>query len=123
MTDTFTAFAPGGSTIDAGGFKHAAYDSQGDVSGKVQRGSQSGVDVDQRLYRIGDTERPVLAGALHIPLFAPLPTAGPVGVGWEYECTAVGPLSDPILLGRRFLVVGVPFKSFATARRLDVVEL
>jgi hypothetical protein len=30
---------------------------------------------------------------------------------------------DPALLGRRFQVVSVPAKSFATARRLDVVEV
>jgi hypothetical protein len=123
MSDTFRAYAPGATTVDVDGFKHPGYATQGDVPGKVQGGSQSGDDVDQHLFRIGDTERPILKGGLHIPIESPLPTAGPFGVGWEYECIAVGPQSDPILLGRRFLVVGVPFKSYATARRLDVVEL
>jgi hypothetical protein len=52
-----------------------------------------------------------------------VPTAGDQGIGWEYLCTAVGAHDDPTLLGRRFLVVNAPAKSFATARRLDVVEV
>jgi hypothetical protein len=52
-----------------------------------------------------------------------VPTAGDQGIDWEYLCTAVGAHDDPTLLGRRFLVVNAPAKSFATARRLDVVEV
>jgi hypothetical protein len=65
----------------------------------------------------------VLRAGLHIPISSDLPTAGDRGVGWEYEVTAIDSFDDPTLLGRRFLVVNAPAKSFATARRLDVVEV
>jgi hypothetical protein len=44
-------------------------------------------------------------------------------VGWEYVLTELGPLTDPSLLNSRWLVVDAPAKSYATARRLDVVRL
>lgn len=126
MGDTFRAFAPTARAKNAAGYESQAYAAQGDTVGKVQSrssGSGAGSDVSSRSVDIGGVIRPVLEGGLHIPLSAPVPVAGPVGTGWEYECIAVGPLSDPTLMGRRYLVVGVPAKSYPTARRLDVVQL
>ena len=81
-------------------------------------------DSGTRYVNIGGVERPVIDGGLHIPLSAPVPVASEQrGQGWEYEVTALGPADDPALLGRRYLVISVPAKSFATARRLDVVEV
>lgn len=92
--------------------------------GKVQSGSKSGGDTATRFVRVGGVELPVASGGLHIPLGAPVPVAGEqVGIGWEYIVAAVGPYDDPALMGRRFRVVGSPAKSYATARRLDVVEV
>ena len=67
---------------------------------------------------VGGVERPVVEGGLHLPLDAELPA-----IGWHDICTAVGPSSDPALLGRRWEVVDVPAKSYATARRLDVAQI
>jgi hypothetical protein len=123
MTLTFTAYSPNGTTTDGDGYEVPAYASEGATPGKVQGPSSSTADTPTRTVNVGGAERPVLAAGLHIPVAAPVPLAGLYGIGWEYLCTAVGPNDDPALLNRRYLVVGVPAKSFATARRLDVVEV
>ncbi len=113
--DTFTAYSPNGTTTDANGYEVPAFASQGSTPGKVQARTRQG-DTNVRTIRVGDVDRPVLEGGLHIPLSATVPS-----VGWEYVCTAIGSLSDPALLNRRYRVVDVPAKTYATARRLDVV--
>lgn len=124
MSDTFMAYAPNGEfTTDAHGDQVPDYDPMGSTFGKAQGTSAVGKDSVTRTVVIGGVDRPVVEGGLQIPLSAPLPVAGPRGTGWEYVCTAVGPLSDPALLGRRWLVENVPAKSYATARRLDVAEV
>ena len=122
MTITLAAYSPG-TTTNGDGYEVPAYASEGSTPGKVQGGSAATADAATRTVEVGGVVRPVLEAGLHIPISADLPTAGQYGVGWEYEVTAVGAYDDPTLLGRRFLVVSAPAKSFATARRLDVVEL
>lgn len=122
MTDRFTAYSPNGFTT-VSGIKTQQYADEGSTLGKVQGGSQAVADTAIRYVTVGGVSRPVIEGGLHIPVSAPVPTAGDRGVGWEYECTSVGAVSDASLVGRRYLVVNVPAKSFATARRLDVVEV
>lgn len=124
MTLRLTAYEPNGTTNDADGYEVPAFTPMGQVFGKVQSGSAQGGDTATRYLRIGDVERPILEGGLHLPIAATVPKPGKQrGHGWEYEVTGLGQADDPALLGRRFLVVEVPAKSFATARRLDVVEL
>lgn len=115
MADSFTAYAY--TTTEVDGLREKAWNAQGDTPGKVSGRSRGG-DTQTRTVDIGGVERPVMEGGLHIPLSAPLPA-----IGWQYECVAVGPATDPSLLGRRWQVVDVPAKSHATARRLDVVEV
>lgn len=123
MTLTLTPYVPGAVTKDADNFDVQAYAAQSTHKGKVQATSQEG-DTTARQIRLGGAERPVLVAGLHIPIDAPIPTAGTQrGKGWEYVVSAVGAADDPELLGRRYLVVNVPAKSFATSRRLDVVEV
>lgn len=112
-------------TIDADGYEVPNLTPGTPHAGKVQAGSQAGSDTATRYLDVGTgTPRPILSGGLHIPIGAPVPLAGEQrNYGTEYVVTAVGPADDPALLGRRFLVVAVPVKSFATARRLDVIEL
>lgn len=90
----------------------------GETYGKVSGSSAATRDTNARYVTIGGVDRPVVEGGLHIPLDAQLPA-----IGWEYECTTPGPASDPALLGRRYRVIDVPVKSYATARRLDVVDV
>ncbi|MCW2785243.1 MAG: hypothetical protein JWP74_1760 [Marmoricola sp.] len=125
MTLTLTPYAPTGDfTTDADGFEVPELLPQTPHAGKVQGGSQSGKDTQTRYIRVGDVERPVLEGGLHIPLSAPVPQPGQqINLGWQYVVTGVNGLADVALLGRRFLVVEVPAKSFATARRLNVISL
>lgn len=124
MTLTLTAYSPNGTTTDPDGYEIPAYADEGSTPGKVQAGSRAGDDTAARYVRVGDVERPVLNAGLHIPIAADVPVASEQrGIGWEYLVTAVGASDDPALLGKRFLVVSVPVKSFATARRLDVVEV
>lgn len=129
MTLTFTAYSPNGTTTDADGYEVQQYVDEGQTPGKVQGGSQAGKDTQTRYVNVGGTERPVLEGGLHIPLDrflfdGLLIVAGEQrGIGWEFEVYSIGPADDPALLGRRYLVVEVPAKSFATARRLSVVEV
>lgn len=123
MSLTLTAYSPNGTTTDGNGYQVLNFSSQGTTVGKIQ-GTQAGKDTPTRYLRIGGVNRPVLEGALHLSFGATLPIAGEQrGTGWEYVVTAIGPNDDDALLGRRYLVVGVPAKSKATARRLDVVEV
>lgn len=121
MTDTFTAYSPGGSTKDADDYEVGGFTAEGETRGKVSGRSREG-DPNARTVTVGGVDRLVIEGGLHIPLSAPVPVAHPV-TGWEYECTALGPSSDPGLLGRRYRVVDAPMKSYSTARRLDVVDV
>ena len=122
MTLTLTPYSPNGFTT-VGGLEVQAYATHSTTPGKVQGGSASTADTATEYVTIGGVRRPLLRGGLHIPVGATLPVAGDQGVGWEYAVTAVGALDDLTLLNRRFLVVNAPAKSFATARRLDVVEV
>lgn len=118
MTDTFTAYSPGAPSSNADDQEVDGLAAEYETPGKVSGRSRQGGDTSTRYESVGGTERPVVEGGLHIPLDAEIPA-----VGWVYECTAVGPSSDPGLLGRRYRVVDVPLKSFATARRLDVIDV
>lgn len=125
MTLTLDAFSPTGAfTTDADGYRVPAYASEGSVPGRVTGGSSSSSDSATRYVNVGGVERPVFAGGLHLPIGSPVPVASEQrGQGWEYEVTAIGPVDNPALLGRRFLVVGVSLIAQATALRLDVVEV
>lgn len=123
MTLTLTAYSPNGTPTDPDGLEVPAYADEGTTPGKVQAASIQSGDTSTRTITVGGVPRPVIAAGLHIPISAAMPLSGEYGVGWEYVVTAVGANDDPALLGRRFLVVNFPAKSFATARRLDVVEV
>lgn len=117
LTLTLAALSPNGTTT-VNSAEVPAFAAEGSTRGKLAGPSQQSQDAATRTVRVGDVEVPVLSGGLHIPINAPVPEAR-----WEYVVTALGPADDPALLGRRYRVVGVPAKSFATARRLDVVEV
>ena len=116
MSDTFTAYAY--TTIKVDGIDEQDWAAQYETPGRVSGTSANARDTYTRYVQVGGVERPEVQGGLHIPLSADLPE-----IGWRFECTAVGPASDPALLGRRWQVTNVPTKSYATARRLDVVEI
>lgn len=127
-TLTLTAYSPTGLTAqnETTGLEEPTFTTEGTLSGKVQASSSQAGDTATRTVNIGGVERPVLTAGLHISISAEVPKAGSphvAGGAWEYVVTALGELDDPALLGRRYRVVEVPVKSFATARRLDVVEL
>lgn len=121
--------APGGLVTDAEGIKVPGTIPVSECCGKVQAESNQGGDTTVRTFRVGGVERPVLRAGLHIPATAYVTDGvlqirdGDRGIGWEFEVLEVGPPASPTLAGRRFLVVGVPDKSYLSARRLDVVEL
>ena len=74
MVDTFTAYSPNGTTTDANGYEVPAFTSQGSTPGKVQARTRQG-DTNVRTIRVGDVDRPVLEGGLHIPLSATVPAS------------------------------------------------
>jgi hypothetical protein len=117
MLDTFAAYSPGGTTTDADGYEIPGFTDEGSTPGKVSGRSRDS-DTNTRTVTVGGVERVVVDGGLHIPLSAPVPA-----IGWEYQMVTAGPSTDPALVGRRWRVVDVPAKSYATARRLDVVEV
>lgn len=130
MTLTLHAYSPTGeTTTDEHGYDVPEYAFEGETPGKVQSGSQAGSDGATKYVNVGGVERPVIEGGLHIPLDRFLfnglliVASEQRGQAWEFEVVAVGPADDPALLGRRYMVVSVPAKSYATARRLDVVEV
>lgn len=130
MTLTLTAYSPS-DPLMLDGIRIPGFKVEGTCPGKVQGGTQAGKDTPSRTTTIGGVQRPILEGGLHIPIsafLAPdgrmLMVAGSENVGWELEVSAVGGGADPSLLGRRYLLHEIPpAKSFATARRLNVVEL
>jgi hypothetical protein len=117
LNDIFTAYSPTAASTNDDEQEVAGFTPQGEALGKVSGRSREG-DTNTRYESVGGIERPVIEGGLHIALEADIPS-----IGWEYACTAVGPDSDPQLVGRRYRVVDVPAKSYATARRLDVVDV
>lgn len=117
MTDTFAAYSPAGVTEDADHMQTTGYTPEGSTFGRCHAGVRLQT-VGSPTVTIGGVERPVLEGGLRIPISAPVPE-----VDWEYLMTAAGPATDPALVGRRWHVVGLQADSFATARRLDVVEV
>lgn len=118
MTDTFTAYSPGGTTTGADGMESPSWNDEGSTVGKVRGNSLISHDTSERIVIVGLVARPILDGALHIPVDATLPQ-----IGWEYVCTATGVGTDPALVGTRWHVVNVPIESYATARRLQVARL
>lgn len=126
MLDTFTVYAPNGTTTDVDGMEVPAYEVQGATPGKIQSrtgGIGNGGDTNTRTETVGGVGRPVVDSGLHIPVTAPAPEFGSRGTGWEYVLTTPGPATPPDLVGSRWLVVDAPSKSHMTARRLDVVRL
>lgn len=126
MADTLTAYVPTAQTID--GLEVDVYTAQGTTPGKVQGTSVTGRDTVSRTVTIGGADLTVVEGGLQIPLSEFVGPDGLAivaseqrGIAWEFAVTAIGPTTDPALLGRWFMVTNVPVKSAATARRMDVV--
>jgi hypothetical protein len=118
MVDTFAAYSPGPPVTGADGMESPSWIPEGTTKAKVRGNSLIAHDTSVRMVVVGLVERPVLDGAFHIPISAPMPS-----IGWEYVCTAAHVSTDPALVGTRWHVVNVPVESHATARRLDVVRL
>jgi hypothetical protein len=120
--DTFTAYEPAGyGPLDPlTGEKPRLFSTRATgVKGKVKGlGGVAGSDQEARFVTIGGVRYQVMPAGLHLSVSALVPSPG-----WEYECTAVGASSDPSLLGRRYRAIEVPAKTWATARRLDVIEV
>lgn len=123
MEDTLVAYEPYPDADRAeDGMESLEYTAKQVTPGKIQ-GASRGSDTNARSVNVGGVDQPVVQGGLHIPVASLAPVAGSVGVGWEYEVTAIGPATPADLLGSRWLVVDSPAKSYMTARRLDVVRL
>lgn len=122
LIDTFTAYEPAGyGPLDplTGEKPRLFIVRESGVMGKVKgQGGLAGSDQEAQTVTIAGVRYTVMKGGLHLSLAALVPAKG-----WEYECTAVGDLSDPSLLGRRYRVVEAPAMTWATARRLDVIEV
>lgn len=117
MADVFAAYSPNGFSTDADGMKVPAFTSEGSTFGRLHAGVRL-QSVSATTTTVGGVERPVYDGGIRIPISATVP-----GVGWEYVLTSAGPATDPALVGRRWHVVGTQADSYATARRLNVVEV
>ena len=89
---------------------------------KVSGRSTAG-DVTPRTVRVGGVERVVLEGRLHLPVPAADSVAAGLREGDVVEVVTVGPMTDPDVLGARYRVVDFGGGSYATARRVNVVEL
>lgn len=104
--------------------------SKGTSCAKVAGGSQAARDGRTRYVTVGGVTRPVLDGGLHLPLDSYL-VGGVLQIvcsedpaeAWRFTVTAAGCGVDPSMIGRKYQAISVPAKSFATARRLDVVEV
>lgn len=124
MTLRLVPMDPAGLVKDDDGYDEPTFTDLTPHKGKAQGPSSSTSDAVTDYVKVGNVELPVLREGLHIPISAPVPKPSRVrGRATEYRVTAVGRSDDPALLNKRYMVVGVPVKSYATARRLDVVEI
>lgn len=122
MQDTAQVSRRSGVTKDpTTGLKQPAYTPVYETPCKVS--AATGRDMAVRTVEVGGVERAVIEGGLHIPIPDEGSEAVQVHNGDRFTITAVGPMSDPGLLGRVFEVVEYGGKSWATARRLNVVEV
>jgi hypothetical protein len=119
--DTFTAYSPNGTTTDGNGFEVRAYATR--ASRPARSPARSPATRTPARSRSAAWSAPWSRAACTSPSTPRSPLVGEYGVGWEYVLTDLGPLTDPSLLDSRWLVVDAPAKSYATARRLDVVRL
>lgn len=119
MSDTlaFGTMVRGGQG-DETGLEEPTFVAAFTTPGKVTGGSR-GNDQAVRMVTIGGTERPVIAGGVHIPA----DRRETVPNGMYAKVTALGPSSPAHLLNRVYRVEGESTKSHQTARRFDVVEL
>jgi hypothetical protein len=83
-----------------------------EVTGRTQG------EVTGRTVTVGGVERVVLEGGVNIPV-----DAGELKAGDEGVITAVAATTDATVLGNTYRVVGFGGRTWATKRRLDVVEL
>ncbi len=119
MTVTLTAYAYEWVTDDD--LEIQSWIDQGSSKGKV--GGVGKGDTAAQVVTIGGVEREIERGGLHLPLSKFTNSTDGLLIKplrWKFAVTAVGALDDLGLLGRHYLVVNVPAKSHATARRLDV---
>lgn len=125
MSLTLAWYSPSGATSVVNGMEEQGATPEGTTPGKVQASSQAGSDTGSRSVDVAGVERLVMSGGLHVPVTALTDIAGTLRLapGWECRVVAVADLADMALLGRRYRVVDVPVKSYATARRLDVVDV
>lgn len=116
MVDTIAFRRPGATTTDADGLQvrgHTAlFTTKCEVTGRGQG------EVAGRTVRIGEVEHVVLEGGINIPV-----TGGELRDGDEGVITAIGPDTDQTVLGNVYRVVGFGGRTWATKRRLDVVEV
>jgi Family of unknown function (DUF6093) len=116
-------YSPNGTTTTVNRMEVPGFDDRGTTPGKVRALPREG-DTVTRMVMVGGTERPVLNGTIHVPLSAFVgPTGLTLTVGWECVVDSCSPNDDPALVGRRYRIVEVPAKSYATARRMDAVEV
>ena len=114
MQDTFTPYASTRVKVD--GLNQDVWAQAGDPTpGKVPN-RVSGADASNaRTVTVGGVERVVVEQGLHLPW-----DQSPA-VGLVYVCTALGPTSPPVMLGKAYRVVETHPTSAMTAWRLDVV--
>lgn len=117
LEDTFHLLALT-ETTDADGMTVHDWAPTGDpIPGKFPSRRSGGDAQNARMVDVGDVERPVIEGGLHLPFSAaPEP-------GQRYRCTAVGPRTHPSALGRTVQVIEAPVASGMTAWRLNVVSV
>lgn len=115
MLDTFTAYASTWTTVD--GLQEQTWTAQGTTPGKIPNKQAGGDASNARTVTVGNVERVVIEGGLHLPW-----SASPA-VGQEYVLTTLGPTTHPSMLNKRYRVVETHPTSAMTAWRLDVVDV
>lgn len=119
MPDTGVMRRPTGhATQNANGEEEVTYVDVFTSRCKVSGASTGGGDTTYQTVTIAGVEHDLITAGVRLPFGVP-----PCQRGYVFEVTAVGPTSDPRLIGRKYLVHNDPAKTDATARRLDVVEL
>lgn len=108
----------GHAVIDDNGQEIPSYADEFTTRCKVAGASTGGTDPTYATVTVGGVQRSLITAGVAIPVGSPTCKRG-----WVFEVTAVGPSSDPRILGRKYLVHNDPASSFKTARKLDVVEV
>lgn len=119
MTDYGVMRSPAGhSAINGDGIEVTTWHDEFSTICRIEAASTGGRGRLAHTVTIGGVEVAVLQAGLAIPVGSPT-----CHRGWVFEVTKAGPVSDPRIVGQKYLVHSDPDTSLKISRKLDVIAV